>query len=323
MNETEKKLIKLIAELTLEKDGEKLLQQEVLERFGMSRMNFNKRYSHLNGYIKGTQDIFALAGAISTKEDAFTEELAKKYKAKCEEFAKLAAEFDANLEAKIKLHITSLMINDKILHDANDIRSDLEKQAISLDELKRKLDEKELEVTRLKSAAYKARDEVKSVPHSYSEIEPNMTPVFENFRRTGDLDVLDDEKESAIEKLANKARQFLSANDVRVVLYIDCYLCRFKRFLSHHFQPLADSLVIRLPLYSREEINAFVEQLCTKRPIDVYVPICESEVTKKALRQFFMKHVPVPELEIADRSLVIPSYREGFDTITVFRVGIE
>lgn len=323
MNNTEKSLIKIIAEMTLEKDGEKLLQHEVLERFGMSRMNFNKRYSHLQDYIKGKKDIFALATAISTKEDAFTEELAKQYKAKCEEFVKLQREFNEKLEAEITRHVTSLMINDKILHDANDIRRDLEKQAINIDDLKRKLDEKEREVTKLQGLAHKMKDEVKTVQYTVSKIEPHLTPVFDNFRRNGDFDVLEDEKEVAIEKLGKKARQFLSANDVRVVLFIDCYLCRFKRFLSYHFQPHADSLVIRLPLYSREEINRFVEQLETNRPIDIYVPVCESKVTKKALRQFFMNHVPVEEIKLADDSLMLPSHHEGFDTVTIFRVGME
>lgn len=322
MNKTEVGLIKIIAKMTLESDGKKLLQKDVLERAGMSRANFNSRYNHLNDYITGRRDIFALAHAISDGQSTYMEEITAKYKEKCKELNSLYAEFDRKLENQINHHITSLMMNDKVLHDSSDIRKELESQAIQNNSLTEKLKEKELEITKLKVFALKNSKESDSFNHSIQTLEPELNSVFRNALLNNDIDVFEDEKESAIQLMSNKAKRFLNVEDRRVVLFIDRYLCRFERFLSFHFQPSADSLVIRLPLFTRTEISMFVKGLAIANPIDIYVPICESVATTTALRRFYNNHVPPEELNWADK-LYIPSFQDGYDSITVFRVGLE
>lgn len=319
MNATEVKLIKLIAKMQIENDGKKLKQKDVLENAGMTRANFNRYYSHLAPYITGEKNALSLASYLDGDNTSLNQEVIEKLTEVSQELDEVKSNFDKDLENAINKHITTLMMNDKVFHDSDDIRKELEKQALQNDSLNSKLKAKELEVTKLKQALLK--NTPNSGDHEVSSIEPDLEPVFKNFKQTGDEDVFEVEKEVAIEKLAKNSRRIINSGNIRIVLYIDRYLCKFEKFLSDYFRPTQDSLVIRLPLFAHEEIDEFVELLDTSLPIDVYYPVSESQVVTKAQRKFFMNHVAKYELECADE-FHVPSYKK-FSSVHIFKVKLD
>lgn len=320
MNDTEKLLIRVIAKMQLKSDGKKLLQKDVLEKVTMSRVNFNKRYSHLNDYIKGKKDILPLLQAIDGEAPAINNELLHSYKKKSAELALFKEQFTHKLETEINKYVTSLMMNDKVYHDSDDIRQEIETMAIHNDSLSRKLKEMELEYTKLKALSFK-KQETKS-SFTVSSVEPDLRTVFDNFYLTEDEDVFEVEKERAIEKMSKSVRRLINSDNIKIVILLDRYLCTFEKFLSSYFIPNYDSIVIRLPLFSREEVNRFISTFKTNSQIDIFVPICDSDTVTKGLRKFFMGHIPNYELEMADH-LYIPSHKEGYSSVTVFRTKID
>lgn len=323
-NSTEQKLIKVIAEHYLNNGIGKLTISSVSEKAGISRQSFNSYYKHLKPYVSGERQIGELLREGDGENNNFL--LVKGQKKISElqnELQQIQEKHTKELEDVKARYITSLMNNDITLKETDEVRLTLEKQALHNEQLLNQKKSLEQELMLLKARSYNLQTSGENGSNDVGEVilvDPDLSSVFSNYEKTKDIDVLEDEKEVILEKIIKKINKFCMLDGTEVVIFIERYISNFDKFVkSYNATGNGARVLVRLPIFTRTELQIFISKITPIRPVTVYVPYCESETIIKAQHKFIFRDVPDYEIQAADK-YVMPSIKDGFEKLVIYRV---
>ncbi|EKB1970472.1 hypothetical protein ACX07_05950 [Vibrio parahaemolyticus] len=320
---TEKKIIQCIAEHYIGDGLRKLTIQAVSEKAGISRQAFNRFYKHLKPYVLGQKPIEDLIDNADDKLSllAKSQERIRQLSIEVENLRSKYSGYTKDVENK---YITTLMINDSVLHETSEIRATLEKQTLHNEKLINQVQdlERELTVEKARSFSDKKSDGAR-FGNEDSElilISPNLKPVFVNYLSTHDLDVYEEEKDAALDRMIKKIIKFSSVGEPQITLFIERYICNFQKFAENRQYIAGDpAIVVNLPLFTRTEIKIFKNKIPANLRVRVVMPFCDSESISKSQRVFNFRDVPDIEFDGADK-VTPPTIKEGYDAVVMFKV---
>lgn len=316
---TEQRLKKIICDHYLSGSSERLTMIEVCSRAEISRQAFHKFYSHLKPYLTGARNVDELL--VGDQADA------SKTIIQCQKLVREAqAELRSVKENQQKEHqklegnlLTTLMNGDVLIHHSRELTNELKKKALHNEILKRNLLEKELELSESRglSNAVKQQGKTESL---IMKFQLDTRDAVARYSETQDLAGYYGSKALAVSKLKEKLQKFLKKGVVRVVIFQNRFISSFDKFLEKNFHPMDAVVVIDLPLASRSEIRDFVRGLVDAKPLEIFVPYCDSEATIKAQRSFLYGQIPAPEFRSFDKE-PLPSIQDGFDRVVVSKIA--
>lgn len=317
---TEQRLKKIICDHYLSGAVSRLKILELCKRAGISRQSFHKSYLHLKPYLTGARNVDELlvgdqadAGKTILQCQKLVRESQAELKSLKNGHQKVYKELEENL-------ITTLMSGDVLIHHSRELTNELKKKALHNEILKRQLLEREVEIT----GSLEKTPEVKPVPRSESLIsilKADLREAGEKYSDSQDLPAYYANKAVVISKLKEKLQRILKKGVVRVVLFQNRFISSFDKFVDKNFSPADDAVVIvELPLAARAEIRDFIRGLTDARPLEIYVPYCDSEATTNAQRGFSYGHIPGPELRSFDKE-PFSTIQDGFERVVVYIIA--
>lgn len=322
-NSTEQKLIKVIAEHYLNNGIGKLTISSVSEKAGISRQSFNSYYKHLKPYVSGERQIGELLREGDGENNNLLVKVQKKISELQNELQQIQEKHTKELEDVKARYITSLMNNDITLKETDEVRLALEKQALHNEQLLNQKKSLEQELMLLKARSYNLQSSGENSSTDGGEVilvDPDLSSVFSNYEKTKDIDVFEDEKEVVLEKTIKRINKFCILDGTEVVIFIERYISNFDKFAkSYKTTGNGTRVLVRLPIFTRSELQIFISKISPIRPVTVYVPYCESEVVTKAQHKFIFRDVPDYEIEAADKYMM-PSIKDGFEKLVIYRV---
>ncbi|EAQ97953.1 hypothetical protein [Congregibacter litoralis] len=321
--DTEKRLVRLIAEHHLGGGEGKLTIQVVSSWAGISRQAYNKYYKHLTPYVKGARPIEELLTDQADDVQGLLSKSQERIRELEKEVARLHIEQEKEVEKIKDSYITSLMNSDISLMEADETRKRLQKQVLHNDKLIK--DKKECEGKLNDAIAMVAKLTQEGGAHNVDGqevtiIDVDLNPIYRNYLKTGDRDVLEDEKDRALAGVLKKVNKLASVGDAHVVLYVDRFLASFDEFASsYRTSSKGQVIIVRLPIFSRTELRLFAKNIYVKATKEIWIPHCASETVTKAQRKFSFRDVPDVEKEAADH-LATPSLNDGFQRVCSYEV---
>lgn len=332
INDTRRILIDLIAQHQASNPSVKLGVGELSVRAGISRQAFNRYYGDLKDYAWGVKPIGDLL--IDTDHDR-TKDLINQNQASLKELqqqmSRLGAEHEKEMEKTVDSYITSLMINDITLHGANDIRVTLEKQTLYNLELKKQINQLEIELSRSKQAV--ALTTIGGKPGSGADegaglsrkgekikVDVDLEKAYAAYTATKSLDEYEDKKDIAINAAVRSINRLATDKSCTIVLFAERYICRFGVFFDR-YQPNDDSLhiVVRIPIFDGTELKRFVANLAPASAIHVHIPFMASVSAFNLQRSFFFKTIPEFELKYANAADPITIAMDRIDQVIHFK----
>ncbi|TCB54793.1 hypothetical protein [Acinetobacter terrae] len=318
---TRSKIINAIVKERVKNPSLKLKIQDVCATVEISRQSFNRYYSDLKPYMKGERPISEL---IKGEDEISSNQLLCSYQSKIIELQeKLRDTEERHIKelAKIKNSITtSLMNNDLTLYDADAVRLQLQKQSLHNEKLIEKINTLQIELSK-QQVRQNPESVITPLSANFEVIEEDFELLFKNYADNQDIDVFENEKESAIDRLTIKTNKLSVNGKAVVVMFMERYLCSFNKFVERYvFDSETLHLFVRLPVHSRSELKLILNKLSKQAEIKIYIPHSDSEAIIKTQRNFFFRNVPVSELQAADKSF-IPSVKDGFNQVCQYRIS--
>ena len=186
---TRDKLISAIVDHYSGLEGKKLNVSAAAKKIGVSRQYVHRVFEDLVPYIKGEKPFtdlvenVAVGGQNEMLEQAFSiiETLKR-------ELASLTAAHKQELTKVTENTYTTLMNGDITVHEADEVRILMEKQALHFQKLVSDKKTLETEIAAIK-AKQLSKEVEKHVSSDVTVIKPDLEPVFDNFKKTGDVDV--------------------------------------------------------------------------------------------------------------------------------------
>ncbi len=316
-------LIKIIVEHHLSGSTAKLKLVDVAEMAGISRQALDRYYGDLKPYIAGKRDVADLVNGQALRSQIQTQTAVNDVEAKWKQkIQKLQTEHEKALKMAIDTHITSLMNTDIALLESNQMRVSLEKQTLHNAELLKKIQMLELKQG-LSAIASPEQEGSGSIPKQNKIIfDLDIEAMCITYQREQSLDGFEQEKSDQVRKIREKLNKYVGTQNVHVILFADRYISRFKTFADRYTSLTAEvSLIIRLPLFTRSEIVAFLKHIPSGFKRSIHVPYSDSDAEKKAQRVFIYQKYPLPQKEIkwADDADT-PNIAWGFDEVVFFKI---
>lgn len=316
--ETRRKLIQLIAKHQINFSGKKLTLSDASEQVGISRQSFNRFYKDLKPYLAGK----SIQGLLEKIDSSANNDLllhSQKRNAELEAaVAKLELKHAEDLKELDDTYITSLMNDDIALFDASEVRQNMTKHSLHLDELLRKIDKLESELTKERMKQLSASGSANVKPNFAGKtvnIEPNLHQLFDRFHEYKDMERFDKEKDEEISVLTAKVNKLLKTAECKIILFIDRFFSSFEKFTRDYpCVGTATHIFIRLPVFSIMERKLFIETLEKNAGVSIYFPFCESDAVQRAQRTFLFRDIPPIEAEGADKAQA-PTIKEGYSNI--------
>lgn len=300
----------------------KLKLVDVAKRAGITRQALDRYYSEFKPYIAGKKDVTDLVDGTAAKAKVETQATINatdaKWKARLDQ---VLVERDKEIAKAINSHVSTLMNDDIAMFESNQLRKSLEKQTLHAVELTKKN-----ALLELKLATSFQREAPLESASSRDKIiyDVDIEQLCIHYQRTKSLDDFEDAKEAELIAIREKFARFTSMPDVHVVLFADRYVSRFNKF-AERYTTLPDEtcLIIRLPLFSRAEINNFIKHIPSTFKKSLHVPYMPLDTERKAQRVFIYQRNALPEQEIrAADSADTPSMTWGLDEIVSFKVPV-
>lgn len=300
-NDTRKRLIKLIVQGHTESPSNKLLITDICDRANITRQAFNRYYSDLKPYVKNDKPLSDLLSELDEQSDG---EVLDNFHRKIDELQKEISRLNESHKREIK-HLenrltTTLMNDDITLFNSEELRIRLDKQSLHNNKLIKEITNLETELTITKSQAQTTPH--KNLVADFKVIEEDLAPTFKKYTAKKDIDLFENEKDAAIEKVIQSVNK-LCDNKTIVVVFIDRYFCSFEKFVNNYtFSSQSPHLFVRLPIHTRAELRIALNKFSNKATIKLYMPYADSDITLKAQRQFYFNKVPDIELESANKA---------------------
>lgn len=333
MNETRRRLVDIIAAHQAYQPSVKLGIVELSKRAGISRQAFNRYYGDLKDYASGTKPIGDLITDTSSKR---TRELINQNQVSLKELQvkmqQLDVQHDKETQKTLDSYITSLMMNDVTMHGANDLRVTLEKQTLHNLELKKLLSHMEIELARAKEsgAGSSARPGSAGIAGAGGKsrlgsgekvkLDLDLDKACEIYASTKSEDDFDDKKDLAIATTLKSINKLAIAKKCSIVLFAERYSARFSIFFEN-YQCRDDSthLIVRLPVFDRTELKAFLDGLPPTQSLSIHIPFSKSKSEVSAQRGFYFRNIPNFELDAADAADPV-AMTLGFDEIVHYKL---
>lgn len=314
-------IIDIIVQHYLSGTKKKLKLVDLAERAGISRQALDRYYGDLKPYINGDKDITQLANSEDDKlQMQINNAVGQVEQQHASEVERLEELHKSVLKETLDRHITTLMNDDLAIHHSHTIRTSLEKQTLHNDKLKKQLAAAELQIAMGATSRTTTSQESQRNIHKLI-FNVDVEGICTKLGRKPDIDDLEDAKDEEIRKIREKLNTFSTVTNVRVVIFAERYLSRFNTFAENFLGSAHETtLIVRLPLFSRNEILNFTKHLPKQFKISIYIPYCSSELEKRAQREFMFRSLAVAEAKSADNADVI-SISWGFDEVTHFKIN--
>lgn len=305
MNATRRKLMDLIIAHHSSYPGKALTVNKLSEMAGISRQAFNRYYADLKDYAAGKKALADLMGDTSSSQ---TKELINQYHSSLVELQQKLDQSDSDHEKEMKKtldsYISSLMMNDLTIHGANDLRVTAEKRALHNAELIKQINQLEIELTRAKQAVGTGAANG-TRPEQYIgekiKVDVDLSKAIKAYEASKNEDDFEDKKDLAISAALNSVKKLASDKNCHIVLFAERYLTRFSIFFENFTCPdELPHIIVRLPIFDRTEVTAFIDKLPPTRSLSIYIPYLKSKSETKARRSFFFNNVPEMETRNAD-----------------------
>ncbi|WP_439854816.1 hypothetical protein [Pseudomonas yamanorum] len=315
-----KLIIALIIEYFASGTEKKLKLKDLAGRAGISRQALDRYYGDLKPYINGKKNIAELANSddekISIHIQNATRRASQQHQAALK---KINNDHDEVLKAAIDSHITTLMNDDLALYHSHTIRASLEQQTLHNAELKKQISALELKLALGRGNPLNPHRETARDTHKLI-FNVDIEGISSKFETHLDIDSFEDKKDSELRTVREKLVTFSDTPEVRVVIFAERYLSQFNTFANRFVVMSPETvLIVRLPLFSRNEILNFTKHLPKQFKISVYIPYCSSDIEKRAQREFMFRNLITDETKAADNADVI-NIGWGFDEVVHFKI---
>ncbi|MBK3468189.1 hypothetical protein [Pseudomonas sp. MF6776] len=319
-----KHLIEIIVEHYLSGTRSKLKLKDVADRAGISRQALDRYYGDLKPYIAGERDVVDLVNGNERRSQVQTQAAINEVEAKfTEQIEQLKVKHEQELKQALDSHITSLMKGDIVLLESNKIRVSLERQTLHNADLLNQIHMLELKLALGADASSSIAKDTEAAKNNKVVFDLDIEALCYDYQRGKSFEAFEDQKNIELRKIRDKLSKYASTPNVRVILFADRYISRFKTFADQYVGlPKEVSLIIRLPLFSRSEIISFTKHIPASCKTSIHVPYFSgSESEKKLQRLGIYKQFPLPAEEIkgADNADQ-PSITWGFDEVSIFKV---
>lgn len=323
--DTRKKLIEIIKHHQLENGLIKLQIGKLSELAGITRQAFNRYYGDLKDYATGQESI----GKLLIDDKASLGQLLESNIFRAaqleQQLADATSKHKYEIDKAIRNHVTALMSNDLMIYESQQIRSTLTAQGNHNVSLIDKINQLQVENTKLVADSASMTDILESSRSSktiknFIPIELDMKRATKKYAATSDFNAYEDAKDSEINKSIEFIKCLPDPQSTEIVLFQERYISDFKKFCDKmHPQHGLTMIVMQLPLYSREEIQIVLKALQAVTSVSIYIPHCDSEAVVSAQRKFSQRNVPPEELKDADTAKT-PLIDWGFDSVHVIRI---
>ncbi|MFZ3024410.1 hypothetical protein [Pseudomonas sp.] len=320
--DTRTRLVKIIKEHQLEHGLTKLAIGTLAESAGISRQAFNRYYGDLKPYCLGKSVSVLLTEDPSSIHDVLIK--------REEEILSLKSEIDSlkkqhqkDLAQAIDQHISTLMNNDILALEANEISTLLINQNQHNEMLKLKLTQLELE---------RARSIISSIDNELAPgttikraknlitLAIDLSNACKRFQNDNDFDSFEDAKDSLINNHLDQLNKLPKPSDAELHIFQERYISPFDNFAAE--LPAKEGkviIVIQLPLYAQADLSVFLSRVKRFQRVIIHVPFCTSDAVIAANRKFLFRNIPEYELVDADKAKA-PLTTWGFDEIRLFRI---
>jgi hypothetical protein len=318
---TRDKLISAIVDHYSGLEGKKLNVSAAAKKIGVSRQYVHRVFEDLVPYIKGEKPFTDLAENVAVGgQNEMLEQAFSTIETLKRELASLTSAHKLELRKVTENTYTTLMNGDITFHEADEVRILMEKQALHFQKLVSDKKTLETEIAAIK-AKQLSKEVEKHVSSDVTVIKPDLEPIFENFKKTGDVDVFEEEKDVAIESALRKINGLPDNKKIRIVIYIERYLCKLESVVSRIEKSAYEhAVILSLPVHSIVELKLYAKKIADKGLLLVWIPVLDSDVIVKAQRKFHFSHIPEEEFTSADR-MSFPRISDGFSEVTQFLVS--
>ncbi|WEK29595.1 MAG: hypothetical protein P0Y58_22285 [Candidatus Pseudomonas phytovorans] len=294
---------------------------DVADRAGISRQALDRYYSDLKPYIAGKRDVADLANGNAQKAQVQTQTAINAVENKyLERIERLMVDHVKALEKAENSHITSLMNADLVLLESNKMRIALEKQTLHNAELLKQIHALELKLslpggpTGAQTSGTPQQDKL--------AFDVDIETLCVSFQRGMSFEDFEVAKSAEIKKVREKLDKYQDTPNVHVVIFADRYISRFRTFVDRYRATEEElSLIVRLPLFSRSEVQSFIRNLPSDFRKSIHTPYLSLDSERKAQRVFIYQKFPLPPMEIKGADTAdTPNMLWGFDTVVTYKI---
>ncbi|MBN3471261.1 TetR/AcrR family transcriptional regulator [Pseudomonas savastanoi pv. phaseolicola] len=320
--DTRTRLVELIKEHQLQFGLKKLPVGKLADRAGISRQSFNRFYKDLKPYSEG-QSIAELLADDPEASRSFLTQRDREADQLRNEIEDLKRRHAKELEKALAQHITSLMNNDILAFEANEMSALLASQSQHNELLQKKLTALELRQTRYQmdeAESQLASGYVSKSTKNFLTFDVDLSKANNAYINSQSFDDYEDIKEKAIDAMIESIIKLPDHSKIQAVIYMDRFLYPFSKFCES-IPPKQDKLTVclRLPVFSQAEVGIVLSKLSKMDSISLHVPYSTSEAITAANRKFMHRNVPEDEFADADKARP-PLITWGVDEVRVFKV---
>lgn len=318
---TRDKLINAIVDHYSGLEGKKLNVSSAAKKIGVTRQYIHRVFDDLVPYIKGEKPFTDLVENVAIGgQSVLLEQALTTIETLKSELASLTSAHEKELKKITENTYTTLMNSDITFHEADEVRILMEKQALHFEKLVSDKKALETELTAIK-AKQLSKEVEKHLSSDVTVIKPDLEPIFHNLKKTGDIDVFEEEKDVAIERALNKINGLPDNKKIKIVIFIERYLCKLESFVSKiEKSSYEHTVILSLPVHSTVELKLYAKKIVGKGILSLWMPILDSEVIVKAQRKFHFSDIPEEEFTSADK-MSLPRISDGFSEVTQFLVS--
>ncbi|WP_070888159.1 TetR/AcrR family transcriptional regulator [Pseudomonas argentinensis] len=322
--ETRDRLISIIKDHQLEHGQTKISVSELCLLAKISRQAFNRYYGDLKDYSSGKMPIARLF----VDDNASLTELIEN---KDERILKLENELSTKisahkqeLDAVVKNHLSTLMNNDILAFEASQLTATLTNQGnhnAYLNKLVTELEVKNAKLTMdFLAANTNAPLTTGKSDKNFICFDFNLDKANQAYADSKNFSDYEDRKEEKLAETIKQIKKLPNPEQIDIIFFQEKYISTFKSF-GDRVHPAKQRLliVIRLPIYSQEEIKLLMKALRPITSFSMYVPYSASEAIIASQRQFNFRDIPPEELRDADNAK-LPSMNWGFDSIHINKI---
>lgn len=323
--DTRDRLVTIIKQHQLDNGQSKMSVEALSKAAGISRQAFNRYYSDLKDYSTGKLSIARLLVDDSASLQELVENKDERIARLESELSSIQAKHKAELDAVTDNYLSTLMNNDIMAFDAGQLAATLTGQGNHNAYLNNKVTEQEVQIAKLTmdlvnastSEAHQAREKSDK---NFIAFDLDLRAAKKAYAQTRNFDEYEDAKHIAISKIEESIKKLPTPETIDILFFQDKYISDFKVFCNRVFPAKGRTLiVIRLPLYSQEELKLAMRNLTPISSFSIYIPHSSSEAIISAKRQFSFRDIPPEELKIADSArMPLPSW--GFESIQINKI---
>ncbi|WP_430491715.1 hypothetical protein [Pseudomonas fulva] len=323
--DTRDRLVTIIKKHQLDNGQSKMSVEALSKAAGISRQAFNRYYSDLKDYSTGKLSIARLLVEDSASLQELLESKDGRIARLESELSVIQAKHIAEIDAVTDNYLSTLMNNDIMAFDAGQLTATLTGQGNHNAYLNKKVTELKVEVAKLTmELATTSGNETHQVREksdkNFIVFDLDLRAANKAYIETRDFSNYEDAKHLAISRIGESIKKLPTPETIDILFFQDRYISDFKLFCKRALPAKGRTLiVIRLPLYSQEELKLAMRNLAPISSFSIYIPYSSSEAIISAKRQFSFRDIPPEELKIADAARIpLPSW--GFESIQISKI---